>query len=431
MGVILDVVYNHLGPDGNYLAVYSDDYFTNRYETDWGDPLNFDGQNSGPVREFFISNARYWIDEFHFDGFRFDATQSIFDQSEEHILCAIGMAARASAGHRSIVLIAENEAQETRLVRSVHEGGFGLDALWNDDLHHSALVALTGRNPAYYTDYGGTPQEFISAAKYGFLYQGQPYRWQKKRRGTPAFGLLPESFIGFIENHDQVANSIDGARTRLTTSPGRYRAMSALLLLAPWTPLLFQGQEFGATTPFLYFADVIEELREPVRKGRFDFLKQFPGIEAEAVQRQLPNPSAPETFQRSKLDFSEREKFPQINALYRDLIRLRKEDPVFSRQEREQLDGAVLGPDAFVLRFFDSLGDDRLLIVNFGRALQPAIVPEPLLAPPAGRSWCTLWSSEALPYGGRGEVPLESESGWQIPAEAAVALQPRPAKDAE
>ena len=193
MGVILDVVYNHFGPEGNYLRVFSDDYFTERYETDWGDAINFDGPNSGPVREFFISNARYWIEEYHFDGFRFDATQSIFDQSAEHILGAIGKVARAAAGQRAIILVAENEPQETKLVRPTAEGGYGLDALWNDDLHHSAVVALTGRNPAYYTDYRGTPQEFISAVKHGYLYQGQHYRWQKKRRGTPSRGLAAGS----------------------------------------------------------------------------------------------------------------------------------------------------------------------------------------------------------------------------------------------
>ncbi len=424
IGVILDVVYNHFGPDGNYLRVFSNDYFTDRYSTDWGMPINFDGENSGPVREFFLSNARYWIDEFHFDGFRFDATQSIFDRSSEHILSGLSHAAREAAGARSIVLIAENEPQDTLLVRPRANGGYGFDGLWNDDLHHTATVALTGRNPAYYTDYGGSPQEFISAVKYGFLYQGQPYRWQRKRRGTPTFGLVPETFIAFLENHDQVANSFNGARPRLTTSPGRYRALSALLLLAPWTPLLFQGQEFGATTPFLYFADVIEELREPVRKGRFDFLKQFPGIESVEVQTQLSAPSDRETFRRSKLDFTEREKFLETRTLYRDLIQLRRRDPIFSRQEAGKVDGAVLSDRAFVLRFFDSLGDDRLLLINLGHAFRPPIIPEPLLAPPQSCRWETLWTSESLVYGGPGELPIDDAAGWQIPAEAAVALRP-------
>jgi maltooligosyltrehalose trehalohydrolase len=424
VGVILDVVYNHFGPDGNYLSVFSSNYFTDRYKTDWGSPLNFDGPRSPSVREFFITNARYWIEEFHFDGFRFDATQSIFDKSKEHILAAIGKAARAAAGARSIILVAENEPQETRLIRPCAEGGYGLDSLWNDDLHHSAIVALTGRHQAYYTDYRGTPQEFISAVKHGYLYQGQRYSWQKKRRGTSARCLAPAAFVGFIENHDQVANSARGERVRLTTLPGRYRALLALFLLAPWTPMLFQGQEYGATTPFLYFADMSEELREPVRKGRLKFLKQFPDLASAKVQARLADPSDPDTFQQSKLDFRERKKHGEIGTLCRDLIRLRRKDTNFARQEPGNVDGAILGPDCFVLRYFDSLGDDRLLVVNLGISLPLEIAPEPLLAPPWPGRWKTLWSSEAPRYGGAGEFSLESRTGWTIPAEAAVALRP-------
>ncbi len=426
IGVILDVVYNHLGPEGNYLRIFSDDYFSTRYETEWGEALNFDGPHSQAVREFFVSNARYWIEEFHFDGFRFDATQSIFDQSKEHILTEIGTAARAAAGKRGVVLLAENEPQEPKLVRPKKEGGYGLDALWNDDLHHTALVALTGRTQAYYTDYRGTPQEFISAVKYGYLYQGQHYRWQKNRRGHSARGLGPEAFVGFLENHDQVANSDGGERVRLTSSPGRYRALSALLLLAPWTPMLFQGQEFGATTPFFYFADLGGDLRKRIRAGRGKFLKQFPSLASAEMQARIPDPSARQTYERCQLDHTEREKFPQITALYRDLIALRKADARFAEQERGAVDGAVLGPHCFLLRYFDSSGlDDRLLIVNLGAALTLEVAPEPLLAPPGDEQcWQTLWSSEAPAYGGPGKVALESKTGWKIPAEAAVALQP-------
>ncbi|MEO6872447.1 MAG: malto-oligosyltrehalose trehalohydrolase [Chthoniobacterales bacterium] len=426
IGVILDVVYNHFGPEGNYLRVFSDDYFSDRYQTEWGEALNFDGPHSEPVREFFLSNVRYWIEEFHFDGFRFDATQSIFDRSEKHILAELSEAARAAAGKRKILLLAENEPQEPRIVRSRDAGGYGLDALWNDDLHHTALVALTGRTHAYYTDYRGAPQEFVSAVKHGYLYQGQHYRWQQKRRGHSARGVGPAAFVGFLENHDQVANSGTGERVRLTTSPGRYRALTALLLLAPWTPMLFQGQEFGATTPFLYFADLDGELRGKIRAGRRHFLEQFPELATPAAQTQLADPGAQDTFERSKLDWSEREKFPQLSALHHSLIELRRDDPIFSRQERGQVDGAVLGERCFVLRYFDSLGEnDRLLVVNLGPALALEVVPEPLLAPVSdAQAWETLWSSEAPEYGGPGTVPLETETGWFIPAEAAVALQP-------
>lgn len=426
VGVILDVVYNHLGPEGNYLGVFSQDYFSGRNETDWGEAINFDGPNSAPVREFYLSNARYWIEEFHFDGFRFDATQSIFDQSPKHILAELGETARAAAGKRGIFLCAENEPQEPRIVRPIESGGYGLDALWNDDFHHSAMVALTGRTHAYYADYRGRPQEFISAAKYGYLYQGQHYSWQKQRRGESARGVSAEAFIAFVENHDQVANSSTGERTRLATSPGRYRALMALLLLGPWTPLLFQGQEFGASTPFLYFADLSGEVRGKVREGRAKFLAQFPDYATPETQAQLADPGAHETFERSKLDWSEREKFAELTSLCRDLIALRRSDAIFSRQEPHMVDGAVLGAQAFVFRYFDSSGEnDRLLVINLGAALALEVAPEPLLAPPdPKRGWETLWSSERPRYGGPGALPLETATGWRLPAESATALQP-------
>ena len=251
LGVILDVVYNHFGPDGNYLGAFSDDYLTRENENEWGDAVNFDGPNSAPVREFFITNGRYWIEEFHFDGFRFDALHAVRDRSSEYIIGEVGRAARKAATPRSIILIAENDRQEPRMVRPRIEGGDDLDGMWNDDFHHGAVIALTGRKEAYYEDYTGAPQEFITVAKRGFLYQGQALSWRKALRGAPAFGIPPEAFVCFIENHDQIANTGPGERVRFQTSFGRYRAMTALLLLGPWTPLLFQGEEFGASNPFM------------------------------------------------------------------------------------------------------------------------------------------------------------------------------------
>ncbi|MEP6809425.1 MAG: malto-oligosyltrehalose trehalohydrolase [Chthoniobacterales bacterium] len=424
LGVILDVVYNHFGPDGNYLRVFADGYFTDRHANDWGDSINFDGPDSASVREFFSTNARYWIEEFHFDGFRFDATQDIHDASTPHILAEIGQAARAAAGGRSIILIAENEPQHTNLVRSIARGGAGLDGLWNDDWHHSAIVALTGRNEAYYTDYNGQPQEFISAAKYGYLFQGQLYTWQKQARGQAALDVPPPAFVAFIENHDQVSNSTRGQRLRQQSSPGRYRAMTTLLLLGPWTPMLFQGQEYGATTPFLYFCDLAGDLGEAVRKGRFEFLTQFPSIAGPEAQAQLPRPSDPDTFQRCKLNRAEGEEFPEIGLLCRDLLRLRKEDPRFREQKPRGLDGAALTDDAFILRYFGEAGDDRLLLINLGRRMNLHPLPEPLLAPPLDAKWEILWSSESIIYGGQGPTELITDEGWVLPAEAAVVLRP-------
>ena len=428
LGVILDVVYNHFGPDGNYLGVFSDDYLQRERGNEWGDSINFDGKNSGPVREFFITNGKYWIEEFHFDGFRFDATQSIHDRSDEYIVGAIGRAARAAAGDRSIILVAENEPQETKLIRPRSEGGDDLDGLWNDDFHHSAYVALTGRNEAYYSDYLGRPQEFISAAKYGYLFQGQPYSWQEAERGMPTFGASPAAFVSFIENHDQVSNSARGARMRFETSPGCYRAMTALLLLGPWTPLLFQGQEFGATTPFVFFTDVGDDnLRETIRKGRFEFLSQFPSLATAEVQRTLPVPTDRENFERCKLNFAERTEQLSFYLLHQDLIRLRREDSRFQEQIPRGVDGAVLGERSFALRFFGERNDDRLLVVNLGPNQPFVPSPEPLLAPPFGCQWEMIWSSDDARYAGPGIAKPVSDDGWFLPGEAAVALRAIPA----
>jgi maltooligosyltrehalose trehalohydrolase len=357
------------------------------------------------------------------DGFRIDATQAIFDDSPEYLLCAMTRQARRQAGSRQLFIVGENEPQLTKLLRPCSEGGDGLDALWNDDFHHTALVALTGRDEAYYTDYKGTPQEFISCAKYGYLYQGQYYKWQKKRRGTPAFGLEPAQFIAFLENHDQVANSGFGRRIHMETSPGRYRAMTALLLLGPWTPMLFQGQEFCASSHFFYFNDLRDDIREDVARGREGFLRQFPSIASKETLGQLAAPSDPRTFERSKLDLSERERHAQAYALHMDLLRLRREEPVFNAPRAGGYDGAVLGRDSFLLRYFEAAGEDRLLLVNFGKTehLNPA--PEPLLAPPLGKRWTVLWSSESPKYGGPGAVEPEGDENWRIPAEAAMVLK--------
>jgi maltooligosyltrehalose trehalohydrolase len=288
------------------------------------------------------------------------------------------------------------------------------------------VVALTGLTAAYYSDYRGTAQEFVSAMKRGFLYQGQHYRWQKKRRGAPTIGVPPAAFVTFIQNHDQIANSARGHRRHALTSPGRYKAMTALMLLGPGTPMLFQGQEFAASAPFLYFADHKPELARLVRRGRTDFLRQFPALAAPEMQGRLPDPADPATFEQSKLDLSERERHAEAYALHRDLIALRREEAVFAAQRPGGVDGAVLAEQAFVLRYFDGAADDRLLLVNLGRELSFDPAPEPLLAPPAGCRWTVRWSSEDPRYGGFGTPPVESDQGWRLPAESAIVLHPEP-----
>jgi maltooligosyltrehalose trehalohydrolase len=422
IAVILDVVYNHLGPDGNYLAAFSPWYFTSRHKNDWGEAINFDGEHSGPVREIFVANAHYWINEFHLDGLRLDATHAIHDDSPRHILADIGRSARGAAGNRRVLLIAENESQETMLARPEKDGGYGLDALWNDDFHHSALVALTGRNEAYYSDYTGTPQEFVSAAKYGYLYQGQWYKWQNQPRGTPALDLPPTAFVNFIQNHDQVANNARGERPNLLATRGKYRAMTGFLMLMPGTPMLFQGQEFGATTPFLFFCDHKAEISKLVREGRAKFLSQFPSLSLPEMQAIFADPGNPHTFEISKLDFSERDKNREAYQLHKDLIALRRTDPVFSNPRFRGVDGAVLGANAFFLRYFSESHGHRLLVVNLGTDLFLRPSPEPLLAPPSGKPWQVIWSSEDPKYGGLGTFPPDTNDNWRIAGNAAVAL---------
>jgi maltooligosyltrehalose trehalohydrolase len=425
IAVILDVVYNHLGPAGNYLRAFAPGYFTDRYQNEWGESINFDGDDAEPVRELFVCNAGYWIDEFHLDGLRLDATQSIHDRSEEHVLQAIAARARQAAGRRSIFVVAENEPQETRLVRPIAGGGYGLDALWNDDFHHSAMVALTGRAEAYFSDSRGDPQEFISAAKYGYLFQGQEYSWQRDRRGAPAWGLPPSAFIAFTQNHDQVANSALGLRGHQLTSPGRWRAMTALLLLQPATPMLFQGQEFSASAPFLYFADFDPALNEAVRAGRGEFLSQFPSLVELHRRGVLPDPGAVETFERCKLDLRERESHGDAFALHRDLLRIRREEMGFGTPNHRGVDGAVLSASAFMLRFFTPRHcDDRLLVVNLGGDLARASFAEPLLAPPPDTDWQLRWSSDDAAYGGPGIAEPFPDERWHIPAESAMLLTP-------
>ncbi len=424
IGVLLDVVYNHLGPDGNYLREFSESYFTDRYTTDWGTAINFDGPDSGPVRAFVLNNACYWVHEFHIDGFRLDATQNIFDNSQPHVLAELSQQTRAVAGRRSIILIAENEPQQIHYVAPVAQGGYGMDALWNDDFHHAARVAVTGQREAYYADYRGTPQELLSSITRGYLYQGQCSSWHRQPRGAVVTDEPASCFVHFLQNHDQVANHPTGERLHRLTTPGRLRALTALLLLAPETPLVFMGQEFAASSPFPFFADHHAQLAPLVQAGRKKFLARFPSYATAHVQATIPDPADPATFQRSKLNLLERHAHAPVYRLHHDLLQLRRQDPVLAAQDRRHLDGAVLGPDAFILRFFDPHGHHRLLLVNLGAALSLDSAPEPLLAPAPHAGWQLIWSSDAPSYDGPGASHPCALGTWTLAAESAVVLTP-------
>ncbi len=403
LAVILDVVYNHIGPAGNTLFMFGPYKHDSLDPGEWGDALDYAQPG---VREFFVANAGYWIDEFHFDGLRLDAIQAIHDLD---FVGELVRRARAAAGMRRIFVVGEDEPQDTSLVTE-----HGLDALWNDDFEHTARVALTGVNDGYFHDYTGTSQELISAVKHGFLYQGQLYAWQHNTRGTPTRGISPSRFVHFLENHDQVANLGFGERLVELADHAQLRALTALLLLGPELPMLFQGQETGSPRRWLYFIDHERELAELVRQGRATFLAQFARLATNEAQAALPDPAARETFEACILD--EPHESPWL-ALHRDLIALRRRRGFADHAP----DGAVLGERALCLRWWDP---DYLLLVNLGPTFRRAVLPEPLLAPPRDAGWRLAWSSEHPSYNGHGTAEPFTRARLAIPAHAAVLCGP-------
>jgi maltooligosyltrehalose trehalohydrolase len=425
LAVILDVVYNHFGPAGNSHFAFAPEFRDTKHDGEWGDPLDF---HSRGVREFFTANAAYWIGEYHFDGLRLDATQALIDdESPCHIVADIVRAARGAGRNKQVWLIGENEPQDVRLLRPIEEGGCGLDALWNDDFEHTARIALTGCVDGYFHDYTATPQCLISALERGFLYQGQLYPWQRNTRGTPTRGLPPSKFVHFLENHDQIANTGFGDRAITQSDPATYRAMTALLLLGPQIPMLFQGQEMGTRKPFRYFVDHDAELNERVRRGRAEFLAQFARLATEEAMAALPDPAAPATFDACILDDDERDLSAPLVRLHRDLIALRRAYPGFTDQRPDAMRGAVLSPHAFCLRWWHEAGD-RLLLVNLGPTHSRAAQPEPLLAPPAKLGWRIAWSSEHPKYGGHGTPEPFTRERLHVAARSAVLLEPDASK---
>jgi maltooligosyltrehalose trehalohydrolase len=435
LGVILDVVYNHLGIVGNVLPRYSPDYMS-QAPNEWGGGLAFDETEARPIRGLVMDNVAYWIDEFHVDGYRFDAIQGINDRSRPHILAEAVAAAREAGGNKILYLVGEDEPQDSRLLRPLEAGGAGLDTLWNDDLHHAARVAITGHREAYFMDYTGTARELAACVRHGFLFQGQRTRWHGRRRGHGTRGLPPRAFVTFLENHDQIANEGLGERMWPRVSPGRLRALKALLLLAPWTPLLFQGEEWNATARFAYFADHDPEQAALVKAGRARQLQQFPRHAGADERDRFPDPGAPETFAACKLDWSERSApaHARAYALHRDLLELRHGDPTLRREGTDGVvvDAAALSEALLVVRWFGVEEDgasDRLLLLNLGADLEPRSVSEPLVAPPRDYRWRLTWSSDHTRYGGAGARGPREDRELFAAGEAAVFLSATPGEE--
>jgi len=401
LGVILDVVYNHFGPDGNYLRQFSDDYFTDRHRTPWGEAINYDGPNSRFVRDFVVANARYWIREYHFDGLRLDATDTIADDSSTHILAELSERVR-DATNRNIVLIAEEARNDVETVRPRERGGRGMDAVWADDFHHELRVYLTGARENYYAHYAGSMEEIARAIKEGFIYQGQKSLSTGRPRGSKVTDEPVSAFVFNIQNHDQVGNRPFGERLHHEIDAGRYAVASTLLLFAPEPPLLFMGQEFGASTPFLFFTDHNPELGRLVTEGRRGEFSGFRAFADENLRESIPDPQAESTFLSSKLKLRERRTNAGMYALYRALLELRRGDPVLSVSDRTTVDAEALGAQAIAVRRWQ--GDDhRVLIANFGAATSLPISETPVLRDlPEGRISLVLSTSNRR-FGGSGE----------------------------
>jgi maltooligosyltrehalose trehalohydrolase len=425
LGVVLDVVYNHLGPDGNYLGQFTETFNSPTAPKEWGDAPNLDGPGSGPVRAFFAENAARWIAEYHLDGLRVDATQSLHDRSPRHLCAEISQAARAAAGRRRVLLIAESEPQASEAVLPVEDGGWGMDALWVDDFHHAARVAATGQRGAYLRDYEGTARELLACALRNSLYQGQHCGWQDRPRGGTLRRAAPSRAVFYLENHDQVANQLPSLHLHALCGAPLARALTAYWLLLPQVPMLFMGQEFFSSAGFYFFADHAPELARAVHRGRRAYLGQFPSAHVALEQERWPLPEGEAALAASRLDWGERARHAEALAFHAELLRLRREDPVFSREE-VQLDGATLGDSALVLRFAGGEAGDRLVLLNLGaeRTLSPC--PEPLLPPGPGRRWALLLSSSDSRYGGTGACFPDGTSQIQLPGRTTLALRAEP-----
>ncbi len=415
LAVILDAVYNHFGPDGNYLGAYTQAYFNARHKTPWGDGFNFDGSDAAAVRDFFLGNAAYWMDEFRIDGFRLDAVHAILDDSPRHILKEIAAAIHARGGF----VFAEDERNEARLATPESADGVGLDGLWADDFHHSVRVALTRQRESYLRDFMGSPGELSDTLANGWHYRGKESFNHKKPRGTECRQLPPSAFCLCISNHDQVGNQAFGERLTASCSPAGYRAASVLLLLCPYTPLLFMGQEWGASTPFLYFTDHNAELGRLVTEGRRKEFKGFKAFNDEASISRIPDPQSEKTFLASKLRWDEREQpgHAATLALYRAALALRRSEPALrGRESRENWQTGVLLGGAVALRY-EAPGNGNetagacLLVTDLQGGCDADLSTESLAALPAGQRWQTVLSSDAREFGGEGRELWEPGSG--------------------
>ncbi len=369
--VFLDVVYNHFGPDGNYLPRYAP-IFGDRHESVWGKGLNYDGDGSRFVRDFVIENAIYWLSEFRIDGLRLDAVHAMKDDSDPHILLELADRVRSAFPERKIHLIVENEDNESALLACDDDGKQRhFTAQWNDDIHHALHVAATGEIFGYYADYADWAPRLSRALAEGFAFQGEHMEYRGRPRGSPSVGLPPSAFISFIQNHDQIGNRARGDRMISSHPIEAIKAIAAIYLLSPQIPMLFMGEEWGAADPFPFFCDFDEELNAKVRLGRKEELKRLPGFDAEDAC----DPTAEATFRSAKLRWDKMNENPAIGDYYKQLLKLRHQVVVPLLAEAHSCP-ATYDPDASPIRVRWQIGSTNLhLVANLSNT--PVVLKRP------------------------------------------------------
>ncbi len=406
LAVILDVVYNHLGPEGNYLSDFGP-YFTDRYKTPWGDAVNFDGSGSDEVRAFFIENALEWVRDFHIDALRVDAVHAIVDPSARPFLSELAEAVHAEGERlgRPVNMIGESDRNDPRLVRAREAGGLGFDAQWNDDFHHALLTLLTGERDGYYEDFGSVEQ-LAKAYREGYVYTGEHSAFRRRRHGAPARDVPAGRLVVFSQNHDQVGNRMLGDRLSGALGLPGLKAAAAAVVLSPFIPLLFMGEEYGEKAPFLYFVDHGDEkLVEAVRRGRREEFAAF------ADRGEPPDPADERTFLRSKLDHGLKTvgHHRVLLELYRELLRLRRERPALASLSAERLEAIPFEREkALYLRRWTD-GDEVALVLHFGTARASLTLPLT-----QGRWRSILDTEDSRWQGGGSTVPEAIESDGEI-----------------
>jgi maltooligosyltrehalose trehalohydrolase len=384
LAVYLDVVYNHMGPDGAYANAFSAHYFTDRHRSAWGRGVNLDGPRSTEVRRFFIENALHWIREYHIDGLRLDATHALQDDSPLHFLAQLTTTVRAEAG-QPVVFIAEDHRNLAHMLLPVDQGGWGIDAVWADDFHHEARVHTAHDQEGYYADFSGAAEDLAATLRQGWFFRGQHSAHLGEARGTDPHPLSPKQFVFCIQNHDQIGNRAKGERLNHQVDEATFRALTALLLLAPETPLLFMGQEWAASSPFLFFTDHNEELGHKVTEGRRQEFSAFAAFADPAQRASIPDPQCADTFLRSRLRWDEVQQEPhaRMHRLYQRLLRLRAASGVLPAARRGDYDARALDEHTLMLilrRGAVASEDDLTVFVRLSGA-------GAIAAPGAGPTW--------------------------------------------